>query len=248
MSGSIEELVRIWIDRQGLDARLVPDRAVLEAAFPTSVNPCRAGADPRLINAWEDRHGYRLPDGLRRWLMLSNGLYRSGPLIHPIFAIGPMVPFAHVPEMIVQPESWFEVGNPNEQTICVDLACRMPGGGNPIFTSGDDSASSPPRIIARSFEEWFAELIRQGGREYWFDPGFVHLGEPWEFHRRHAAGPPLPAWLRPLAGRVAHLWHDGVDEREIASRMGISRGDVELIFRHIQHGNPDLAASQATGS
>ncbi len=95
--------------------------------------------------------------------MLSNGLYRSGPLIHPISAIGPMIPFARVPEMLVQPESWFELGNPNLQTICIDLAYRLPGGGHPIFTSGDDARGSPPRIIARGFEEWFLELLRQGG-------------------------------------------------------------------------------------
>ncbi len=89
-----------------------------------------------------------------------------------------MIPFARVPDLIVQPESWFELGNPNLQTVCIDLAYRLPDGGYPIFTSGDDAAHSPPRIIARSFEEWFLELLRQGGREYWFDPGFRRLRRP----------------------------------------------------------------------
>ncbi len=40
--------------------------------------------------------------------------------------------------MLVQPESWFELGNPNRQTICIDLAYRLPGGSYPIFTSGDE--------------------------------------------------------------------------------------------------------------
>ncbi len=248
MAGSLEELVTNWVIGGGFDERLVPERAVLESGFPAASEPCRLGADQRAIAAWEDRHGYRLPDGLKRWLRLSNGLYRSGPLIHPIFAIGPMVPFARVPDLIVQPESWFELGNPNEQTICVDLGYQMPGGGNPIFTSGDDSSASPPRVIARSFEEWFLELIRQGGREYWFDPGFVPLGDPWDFHRRHAALPSLPSWLRPFTARVNHLWHDGLDDREIALELGLSRADVESIFRHIQHASPNLMVERATGT
>jgi hypothetical protein len=247
MPGSLEELVKLWITLEGIDARLAPDPAVLEAGFRGIVDPCRSGADPRSIAAWEERHGYDLPDGLRDWLLLSNGLYRSGPLIHPIFAIGPMVPFARVPDIIVQPESWFEVGNPNLQTICVDLGYRLPGGGHPIFTSGDDASASSPRIIARSFEEWFLELMRQGGREYWFDPGFVDFGEPWESHRRHAAGPPLPGRLRPFTDRVAQLWHSGADERVIAARLGLSDGDVELIYRQLQHVNPDLVASRGAG-
>jgi hypothetical protein len=193
-----------------------------------------------VITAWENRHGYHLPAGLRAWLILSNGLYRSGPLVHPISAIGPMIPFAHVPEMIVQPESWFELGNPNlqSQTICIDLAYRLPDGGHPVFTSGDDEWGSQPRIIARSFEEWFLEVLRQGGREYWFDPKFADYGAPWPSHRRHAPGPPLSDQLRPFTERVLPLLLAGSDERDIATRLGLSRTDVELIFRHLQHVGP----------
>ena len=248
MSGSLEELVKLWMAREGFDARLAPDPSVLDAGFRGIADPCRPGADPRSIAAWEERHGYDLPEGLRRWLLLSNGLYRSGPLIHPIFAIGPMVPFARVPDMIVQPESWFELGNPNLQTVCVDLGYKLAGGGHPIFTSGDDASGSSPRIIARGFEEWFLEMMRQGGREYWFDPGFVDFGDPWESHRRHVAGPPLPGRLHAYADRVARLWHTGVDERVIAATLGLSGGDLELIFRQLQHVKPDLAAPRATGS
>ena len=208
---------------------------MLEAGFPDSQDACRPEADPRAIAAWEERHGYRLPTGLRAWLMLSNGLYRSGPLIHPLSAIGPMIPFARMPGMIVQPESWFELGNPNLQTICIDLGYRLPGAGNPIFTSGDDTRSSPPRIIARSFEEWFIELLRQGGREYWFDPDFEDYGDPWPSHRRHATGPSLCDRLRPFAEPAWPLLLAGADERDIAVSLGLNRPDVELILRHLQH-------------
>ena len=107
-------------------------------------DPCRPGIEARAINAWERRHGYRLPESLRAWLALSNGFYREAPLVHPLTAIGPMVPFASVPELVVQPESWFELGNPNVETVCIDLAYQWPGGGNPIFTSGDDESGAVP--------------------------------------------------------------------------------------------------------
>ncbi len=135
--------------------------------------------------------------------------------------------------MIVQPESWFELGNPNLQTVCVDLAYRLPDGGSPIFTSGDDASRSPPRIIARSFEEWFLELLRQGGREYWFDPDSSTSATPGSRTadtcraRRCAIGSgPMPsgsgpADAGPMNGTSPPGW--------------LSRPDVESIFRHLHH-------------
>jgi hypothetical protein len=247
MAGPLGELVNCWIAWGGIDARLSPDPEALASGFGGDVESCRPGAAPGSIIAWEDRHGYRLPYALKAWLRLSNGLFGSGPLIHPLPAIGPMIPFARVPGMIVQPESWFELGNPNLQTICIDLAYRLPGGSFPIFTSGDDACDSRPRLIARSFEEWFLELLRQGGREYWFDPGFADLGDPWQSHRRHVAYPALSARLQPFADRVARLVPSGADERKIASSLGLSRGDVESILRYLQHVSPDRTTSRAAG-
>ncbi len=142
---------------------LHPSRGALEQRVSRERAFVSTGGGSAAIADWEERHGYQLPHGLQAWLRLSNGLFGGGPYIHPITAIGPMVPFARVPGMVVQPESWFELGNPNRQTICIDLAYRLPGGSYPIFTSGDDEMGSPPRIIARSFEEWFLELLRQRG-------------------------------------------------------------------------------------
>jgi hypothetical protein len=235
MAGPLGELVKCWIAWGGIDAQLAPEPEALACAFGGGVESCRPGADPKLIAAWEERHGYRLPHGLKAWLRLSDGLFGPGPFIHPIGAIGPMIPFARVPELIVQPESWFELGNPYVQTICIDLAYRLPGGSYPIFTSGDDSCASRPRLIARSFEEWFLELLRQGGREYWFEPEFTDLGDPWQSHRRHVAHPTLSGRLAPFADRVARLVHAGANERRIASSLGLSRGELESIFRYLQH-------------
>ncbi len=248
MAGALADLVTHWMARVGIDPGRMPDRYTLETGFPETLEPCRPGTSPAEIAAWERRHGYRFHEGLRAWLLLSNGLYRSGPLIHPISAIGPMIPFARVPEMIVQPESWFELGNPNLQTVCIDLAYEFPGGGHPIFTSGDDALGSPPRIIARGFEGWLLELLRQGGREYWFDPDFEGYGAPWASHRRHAPGPRLSEGLRRVADRVPPLVHAGADDREIAERLGLSRSDVELILRHLQHDGAMAPAPEAASS
>lgn len=242
MPNQLTELVRRWIDWGGIDDSAIPDARAIEEGFAGFGDPIRLPADPRVISAWEGRHGYRLPTGLRHWLSLSNGLYRNGPLIHPISAIGPMVPFAQVPDMLVQPESWFELGNPNVETICIDLGYRWPDAGYPIFTSGDDDAGSPPKIIARSFREWFLRVLNHGGREYWFEPGFVDLGDPWEAHRRFAPVPLLPDRLRHLTERVKPLMSPEADDRAIAKELGISRTEVELLFRYIQHQSPGLAA------
>jgi hypothetical protein len=248
MTAPLGELVECWMAWGAIEPHLAGDLDALASGFAKGVDPCRTGAHARTICDWERRHGYRLPHGLRAWLMLSNGLFASGPLIHPISAIGPMIPFARVPDMIVQPESWFELGNPNQQTICVDLAYRLPDGGSPIFTSGDDATDSPPRIIARSFEEWFLELLRQGGREYWFDPRFVDFGDPWHSHRTYVADPPLSRKLRGFRERVAALLRSNVDERGIAANLGLTAPEVELICRHLQHVGPDWVQIQSPGA
>ena len=244
MVSPLNDLLGRWVASVGIDPSLAPTPAVVDAGFGRRPRPCRPGTDPRQIDAWERRHGYMLPASLRAWLVLSNGFYLDqGPLIHPLSAIGPMVPFARVRDLVVQPESWFELGNPNVETVCIDLAYRWPGGDCPIFTSGDDQSQSPPRVIAPGFESWFLRLLRRGGREYWFEPGFAGLGDPWVEHRRHTPAPELPDRLRTLAPHVLTLMRPGADDRVIASSLGISRGDVEAIFRHLQHGSTDFAGS-----
>jgi hypothetical protein len=98
-------------------------------------------------------------------------------------------------------------------------------------------------VIATSFEGWFLTLLHQGSREYWFDPSFVGLGDPWCAHRRYTPTPPLPDHLRPLATHVLPYLRAGADDLAIATTLGISRGDVETIFRHLQHAAPGFAGS-----
>jgi hypothetical protein len=243
MENSLNDLVGRWVAVAGIDPRLAPTTAEIDLLLAREPQPCRPPADRRRIEAWERRHGFALPATFRAWLTLSNGFYLGGPLLHPLSAIGPMVPFARVPGLVVQPESWFELGNPNVETVCIDLAYRWPDGDCPIFTSGDDQSHSRPRLIAPGFATWFLALLRQKGREYWFDPGFTDLGDPWVEHRRRTPAPPLPDRLRPLAAHVRRLMGPGADDRSIASNLGISRYDVEVLFRHLQHRSPEFAGS-----
>jgi hypothetical protein len=228
--------VALWADQLGLGAEV--GASLIDREWPTGAggDPCRPPADPRAIAAWEARHGFRLPRGLRAWLALSDGLYRDdNPVIHPLSAIGPMVPFAKVPGLMIQPESWFELGNPGIETICVDLAYRWSSGDYPLFTSGDDLRRSRPRLIAPSFESWLLRLLREGGREYWLDPDFPALGDPWAEHRRRVPAPTLPERLRHFAPRVRLLMRLEANDSQIAAALGISSGDVEMILRHLQH-------------
>jgi hypothetical protein len=236
------DLVLRWAEEVGVGWDRLPRPSKLRRAFRGKEPAYRPPSDAQLVAAWERRHGFRLPRGLRGWLLLSDGFYRGGPLVHPLSAIGPMVPFARVPEMVVQPESWFELGNPGAETVCIDLAYRWPGGCCPIFTSGDDQRQAPPRLIAPSFESWFVRLLHEGGREFWFDPDFVPLGDPWAEHRHRAPVPPLPDHLRGLASRALALMRPGADDRSIAASLGISRGEVEALFRHLQHAPNGAAA------
>jgi hypothetical protein len=249
MLRSLADLVGRWSEESGVPLDLRPTPAQLEAGFWTGTQHCRVGTDMPRILSWERRFGYELPASLKTWLRLSNGFYgEAGPLIHPISAIGPMIPFARMPGLVVQPESWFELGNPNFETVCIDLAYRWPGGESPLFTSGDDQRGSPPKIIATSFTSWFLRLLHRGGAEYWFDPGFNGLGDPWQEHRRRVPPPPLPDRLGRLIPEIRPLLRQDFDDRAIADGLGLSRGDVEAILRHVQHAPADYAEAGAESS
>ena len=238
----LADLVERWCDESGIAPDLRPTPAQLEAGFWTGTKHCRVGTSLSKLLSWERRFGFALPDSLKAWLRLSDGFYgECGPLVHPLSAIGPMIPFARMPGLVVQPESWFELGNPNLETVCIDLAYRWPGGENPLFTSGDDERGSPPRIIAPGFTAWFLRLLHRGGAEYWFEPGFEGLGDPWLEHRRRVPTPVLPDRLSRLLPRVRPLVRRGLDDRAIADGLDLSRGDVEAILRHVQHAPADYA-------
>lgn len=229
----MSDAVARWAGAVGLAPEERPDLAALDTLFPDA---CRPPALPEAVADWQERHEFVLPSGLKAWLAISDGLFLAGgTLVHPLQAIGPMIPFARVPGMHVPPESWFELGNPQSEAICIDLGYRWPKGDYPIFTSGDDALGVPPKIIAPGFVPWFARVLREGGREYWSGPDPEILGDPWTEHRRRAPLPDLSGDLRRCAGKVKALLRQGHDDREIAQALGLDLGDVEAIVRHLQH-------------
>ncbi len=245
MPSELAALVDRWCEEARVPFGLRPPAAQLDRDFGACPGPCRAPASPRRLASWERRFGFRLPPDLKAWLLLSDGFYAAaGPLVHPLSAIGPMIPFARVPGMTVPPESWFELGNPNWETVCIDLAYRWPeaGGDCPLFTSGDDERHSPPRLIAPGFTPWFLRTLQGRGLEYWFDPTFVPLGDPWLEHRRQVPPPPLPERLKRLLPAALPLLDRRLDDRTIARSLAITRAEVEAIVRHCQHAPADCVA------
>ena len=237
MAGSLEELVRCWIAGEGSIRAWRPTAAALEAGFPRAPESCRPGADPRAIDAWEERHGYRLA---RRAAGLADALERSVPLaarlIHPISAIGPMIPFARVPDLIVQPESWFELGNPNvADRLHRPGAIVCPGGGFPIFTSGDDAAASPPADHRAQLRGLVSRAAAAGGPRILVRPRFRR---PWR-----------PLAVAPAARRRPRRCPTGSARSPAVSCPLLARGaDERVIAATWVSAGPTSSRSSATSS
>lgn len=234
MAGSLVERVRSWCDALAIVPSLRPSSGQLNRLDQLAAT-CRPGADPARISSWERRFGWPLPASLKVWLRLSDGFYAgAGPLIHPLSAIGPMVPFTPVPGQTVPPESWFELGNPDWEPVCIDLGYRWPGGDYPLFTAFDGGRAGRPQVIADGFAPWFLNVLRRGGTEYWLDPSFNPLGDPWREHCRLAPLPPLAEALRPFLTRTRDLLLRGSDDAAITEALGLSALEVEALIRHAQ--------------
>lgn len=250
MAASLGRLLARWAETLAIPRGHLPAPGMLEGLEEETgrAGAVRTGVEADELASWEGRHGFRLPEALRAWLRLSDGLYtRHGPLVHPLRSIGPMIAFARMPELAVQPEGWYELGNPGAETVCIDLALAEGDGEAPVFTSGDDERQTRPRIIAPSFEAWFLQVLREGGRVYWFDPGFRYLGDPWEEHCLRAPAPPLPERLQPLATQVEPLMRQGADDLTVARELGITRHEAEILFRHLQHAPPRAVTGSSGG-
>lgn len=235
MEPVLSTIVWQWANASGVEAQGLPAPEAIDRAFASGPPPWRTPVPRNQLAAWEDRHGYQLPHALRRWLLLSNGFYWESSSVHPLHAIGPMVAFARIPNLWIQPESWFELGDFPSGSVCLDLGYQWPSGDCPVFTSGDDRLGLPPRVIAPSFATWFIRLLAEGGREFWVDAEFRPLGDPWHEHRRQTAPPVLPDHLQSYLGPARSLIQLGRDEHAIAHELGVSRAEVEALLRHHQH-------------
>ena len=237
MTSPIVVAIHRWAVACEISVELLPSDRYLVDHFGSDDESLRPPQHADRLRAWEHRHDVHLPPSLRAWLLISNGFYRSLPLVHPLEAIGPMVLFGELPGIWVQPESWFELGNPNVETIGVDLAYHWPdrNGDCPIITSGDRASRTSPKVIATGFAAWFLQLLEHGGAEFWLKPGFQPLGDAWLEHRHHAPRPTLPSHLSQAVLAVERMMIEAADERNIAQSLDLDILDIEQILRYLQH-------------
>ena len=192
------------------------------------------------------------PAALRAWLLVSDGFYPgAGPAVHPLAAIGPMVPFARVPGLLVQPESWFELGNPNEaETICIDLGLPLA----PRRRRADlRLGRRPDRPAAADHRAELRRLVRpappRGGPGLLARPRLRRAGRP-----LGRAPPPRPRRRRSRPGspgcsrHVDRPVHSDLDDPSLAASLGISRVDAEALLRHLQHAEAVRVPDAVAGS
>ena len=185
----------------------------------------------------------RLPCGLRAWLMLSNGLYLEGPLDPPDHRRSVRWSSSRGSTTCwcsrKAGSSWATRTSRRSASTW-----RTAGRAGAIRSSprATSSRAPSPRIIARSFEEWFLELLRTEAGS----TGSIPISSIWATPGRPtAATRPSPSFptgfARSPTGAAAHAVAS--EEREIAAVLGLTHGDVELLFRHLQHVAPDLTPS-----
>ena len=130
--------------------------------------------------------------------MLSNGLYRSGPLIHPISAIGPMIPFARVPEHDRPARELVRAGQsqPPDRLHRPGLSAARRRA--PDLHLGRRLARAVPRGSSRgASRSGSSSCCARAGASTGSTPISKTTGAPWPSHRRHAPGPHLSDSLRP---------------------------------------------------
>src|SRR5690349_11177675 len=96
MGSRLEQTLRRWAAGLGIEPGRLPSPSAPRHLDGSGEDPLLPPASPEAVEAWEARHGYALPRGLRAWLLLSDGLHADVALVHPLSGIGPMVPFARV--------------------------------------------------------------------------------------------------------------------------------------------------------
>ena len=150
-------LVNCWMAWGGIDSSLAPDDAVLATGFaePDVCRPPgrpqrhrRLGEPSRLPPA---RGSSRLAAALRRPLPRR----AADPPDHRDRPDGPLRTDAR----LVDPaRKLVRAGQPEHgDRLRRSGATTGPAAAIPIFVSGDEQTGTTPRIIARSFEEWFLD-------------------------------------------------------------------------------------------
>ena len=189
------------------------------------------------LTNWETTHGFRLPFGLKQWLMIADGLMVDDVRwIHPLRCIGPTVRFSPGPVLLQQPASWYEFGNPFDSPVNMDLVVEQDGidRSTPIFTSVTEADDSF-RVIAGNFTQWFLRVIEAGFRPYWNFDNESESIDPIALHYASLQPPKLPPKLCLLCVSVGDQLRSGIDERELMKIHELNRSELEMIISAYQY-------------
>jgi hypothetical protein len=186
------------------------------------------------LRSWETSHGHFLPDSLKAWLMLSNGLVIDGfQWIHPLRSIGPTVRFSPSSRLLLQPSSWYEFGNPHEMPVNLDILQHKHDA--PVFIVGDESHNDPPRILAKNFKDWFQTAIESNFSRFWQDTETYNLGDPVQLHYLRRQPVKLSPRLCKLCTIVGDELHKGTNEHHLMKSHQINRDELEVIIDVYQY-------------
>ena len=148
------------------------------------------------------------------------------------------------PAWSIQPESWFELGNPNLETDLHRPRLSLAGRRLPALHLGRRRTSKPPEADRPRVHRLVPAAPPPRGAEYWFDPGFSPSATPGSSTAGRSPRPPARSAPTarpqdPRAGRPG--------ARRALDRLGPGdlRADVEAILRHLQHAPADYAEMSA---
>ena len=187
--------------RRGSTPRRVPTPAELDARFRGLPDPCRPGADPRASTPGSGGTGSPCPRACAPGCRSPTASTAGGPADPPALGDrpdGPVRPGARAGgparELVRagQPERRDRLHRPR-----LPLAAAATARSSPRATT----SAEPPPADRRRASRLVPRLLREGGREYWFDPGFRRPGRP--LAERTAPRPgPAAARPAPAAGRA----------------------------------------------
>lgn len=195
-------------------------------------------ASQNAIEAWEKAHCFQLPESLKHWLRLSNGLYvNDSHWIHPLRSIGPTVRFTSSERLLQQPVSWYEFGNPNDWPVNFDLITVNHDLKSDalIFVTSDETGRAHPRIIAESFKSWFLRLMENAFSHHFSGIFHENLGDPISEHYRNIKPPKLQSELCLNCKSIGELLLSGKDERQVMKQFNLNRDELEQVVNAFQY-------------
>lgn len=235
---AILKALEVWRFKVNSPSLSVPVRQSLWEFLTTNEVKLEVPASTEEISNWEKQHGYLLPEHLRLWLQLSNGLTINGSRwIHPLRSIGPTVRFDASSRILHQPDSWYEFGNPNDWPVNFNLLFSTDQrAANPVvFIANDRNTETGLRIIAQNFRDWFICVMENLFKPS--DSGIFpdNLGDAFEHHYRNIHPPKLSPELCKICQEIGEKLAAGSSERSLMKEYQLDRHQLEQVVDAFQY-------------